>query len=611
VSGNDDATVDISDVASSILVTKTAAPTSLPEPGGTVDFTVRVDNTSAVDAVTIDSLIDDVHGDLNGQGTCSVPQVIAVDGFYECTFSASVTGTPGYSETDTATASGTDDDGVAVSEDDDATVTIVDVSKSLVATNQTFTTTPDVAIGEILTYEVSMVVQPGTMANMTLTDVFDRGLAFVTCESITPSPPTLTTTRGDFDTVCNTPTVSTEPTGSPNPADQGRRVEFDFGDVGNPTASAGTLTLRYTAVVLNSIENQRGVGLNNDVDWQWAEGSISTAASPVTIVEPELSLAKIASPTVALPGATITFTLSLSHDPASDTDSFDLILEDQVPSGLTYVPGSLAWTGVGLSPDGLDDSSAPSMYVMWDSFPLGESSEIRYQAILGNLPSGSSVTNTAFLQWSSLQGDFSTPQSTFNSLSTERDYDPGDPVNIYGLGASASIRVAQLPDTGFAPGQVTQLPPINMTPMYQGMGGMWLDIPALNVLFPIVGVPMGDQDWDLTWLWNRIGYLEGTAFPTWPGNTALTAHVYLPSGTPGPFVRLAELRWGDVVILQAYGQEYIYEVRQVRYVHPRDLSVLRHDEYDWLTLITCAGYDQVNDRYLRRVVVRAVLVEIR
>ena len=112
MSDDDDATVTITDVASSIVVTKTANPTSLPEPGGNVDFTVRIDNTSAVDTVTISSLIDDIHGNLNGQGNCSVPQVIAVGGFYECTFTASVNGSPGYSETDTVTASGTDDDGV-------------------------------------------------------------------------------------------------------------------------------------------------------------------------------------------------------------------------------------------------------------------------------------------------------------------------------------------------------------------------------------------------------------------------------------------------------------------------------------------------------------------
>lgn len=55
---------------------------------------------------------------------------------------------------------------------------------------------------------------------------------------------------------------------------------------------------------------------------------------------------------------------------------------------------------------------------------------------------------------------------------------------------------------------------------------------------------------------------------------------------------------------------HVYEVRQVRRVSPNDLSVLRHEEYDWLTLITCEGYDPVNDRYRHRLVVRALLVEV-
>ena len=75
---SDSATVTITGVASSIAVTKTPAPTTVDEPGGNVTFTVRVDNTSPVDSVTISSLTDDVHGDLNGQGSCTVPQAIAV-----------------------------------------------------------------------------------------------------------------------------------------------------------------------------------------------------------------------------------------------------------------------------------------------------------------------------------------------------------------------------------------------------------------------------------------------------------------------------------------------------------------------------------------------------
>ena len=53
-----------------------------------------------MDTVTITSLTDSIHGNLNGQGTCAVPQTIPAGGFYQCTFTANVTGNAGYSETD-------------------------------------------------------------------------------------------------------------------------------------------------------------------------------------------------------------------------------------------------------------------------------------------------------------------------------------------------------------------------------------------------------------------------------------------------------------------------------------------------------------------------------
>ena len=173
-----------------------------------------------------------------------------------------------------------------------------------------------------------------------------------------------------------------------------------------------------------------------------------------------------------------------------------------------------------------------------------------------------------------------------------------------------STDVAELPDTGFAPGRVSVLPAPSAEIRYRSLGDLWLEVPGLGIQIPIVGVPLQEQGWDVTQLWDQAGYLEGTAFPTWAGNTALSAHVYLSDGTPGPFVRLGELLWGDEVIIHAFGQRYRYEVREVTSVRPDDLSVLRHEEYDWVTLITCQGYDEQQDAYRSRMVVRAVLVEV-
>ncbi len=43
---------------------------------------------------------------------------------------------------------------------------------------------------------------------------------------------------------------------------------------------------------------------------------------------------------------------------------------------------------------------------------------------------------------------------------------------------------------------------------------MMLDIPSLGVSTPIVGVPINENGWDITWLGGNAGYLAGSAFPT-------------------------------------------------------------------------------------------------
>ncbi|MBO9367458.1 MAG: sortase, partial [Chloroflexi bacterium] len=505
--------------------------------------------------------------------------------------------------------------------DTDSVVTLPnsDLTKSIIATNQGFTPDPSVAIGEMLTYEVTFTVPAGgTMTHLKLTDTLDRGLAFVRCVSVTASGPAITTTLpGGFGDACNdptNPTVTTEPPGSPNPADAGRKITFTLGDVSNSGASNGTVSVRYTVVVLDSIENQDGVRLNNSATLTWDSGSLSTAAPEVTIVEPDFELTKEADRTVATPGSVITFTLTLRHTNASNVDAFDVVLTDVLPPGLTYVPGSL--TIVSGPPGGVtDDTAAPTLRVAWANFPLLTGSSrtqavVRFQAVLGNLAPGQRVRNTASLEWTSLPGDVSAPQSPYNALSTERYYDPGSNVNVYGVLASLDITVPRLPATGFAPGVVTPLPAQPAEKAYQALGNFWLEIPKLGVKMPIVGIPARGEEWDLTWLWDQAGWLEGTAYPTHAGNSAITAHVYLPNGQPGPFYKLDALRFGDAVIVHLGGQRYVFEVRQVQRVSPNTLSALRHEELPWLTLITCREYDPKTNSYRSRLIVRAVLVKI-
>lgn len=167
-----------------------------------------------------------------------------------------------------------------------------------------------------------------------------------------------------------------------------------------------------------------------------------------------------------------------------------------------------------------------------------------------------------------------------------------------------------LPETGFAPGVQTALPVQPEHLRYANLYSLWLEVPELRAYMPIVGIPKTAGGWNVTWLGDNAGYLNGTAFPTWEGNTGITGHVTLPSGVPGPFANLKDLQWGDEIILHAWGKRYVYQVRKVQTVRPNDVSVLKHEDRDWVTLITCQSYDERLDRYRWRLAVRAVLISV-
>jgi len=173
---------------------------------------------------------------------------------------------------------------------------------------------------------------------------------------------------------------------------------------------------------------------------------------------------------------------------------------------------------------------------------------------------------------------------------------------------------SSLPKTGFAPNKITSLPAQPAALAYAKLGDLWLEIPSLNVKSNIVGVPQNkDNSWDVTWLGNDTGWLNGTAFPTWNGNSVLTAHVTNASGVDGPFVALKSLQYGDQIIVHFGGVKYIYEVRSTKMARPYSTSYAFQSlqDYSYLTLITCQGYNPLNESYLFRRVVRAVLVDVK
>lgn len=165
-----------------------------------------------------------------------------------------------------------------------------------------------------------------------------------------------------------------------------------------------------------------------------------------------------------------------------------------------------------------------------------------------------------------------------------------------------------LPDTGFAPARITRLP--EQTKPYAQQAGVVLSIPRLGISIPVVGVALEDNGWNTDWLVNQAGWLKGSAFPGWQGNSVLAGHNYLADGSVGPFIGLEQLRWGDKIIVNAFGSSSIFEVREVKKVTSDDLTVLSHQESPHLTLITCKSFDEKTYSYRWRIVVQAVLIDV-
>ena len=303
VSDHDDAVVTITNTPSSIQVTKSATPATLPEPGGNATFDVKVENTSVVDAVTITSLSDNVYGDLDGEGTCDVPQTIAAGGSYSCSFSGAVSGNAGSSHTDVVTASGTDDDGNPVSDHDDATVQIDDTASSIEVTKSATPTT---------------LAEPGGNATFDVTVKNTSAVDSVTISSLSDN------VYGDLDGegTCNVP-FTLAPGAS-----------YDCSFSGAVSGNAGS---SHTDVVTASGTDDDGTPVSDHDD----------AVVTITNTPSSIEVTKSATPTtLPEPGGNATFDVTVKNTSAVDsvtiTSLSDNVYGNLDNKGSCDVPQTLA-----------------------------------------------------------------------------------------------------------------------------------------------------------------------------------------------------------------------------------------------------------------------------
>ena len=126
VSATTNATVAITNSPASIALTLGADPQFINPPSRQVTFSVRVDNTSEADSVTLTQLQDEFLGSLDGRGTCELPVEDIPPGFsYQCEFTATVAGSAGQQKSRTISATAIDDDLTPHTVTDNDVVTVI------------------------------------------------------------------------------------------------------------------------------------------------------------------------------------------------------------------------------------------------------------------------------------------------------------------------------------------------------------------------------------------------------------------------------------------------------------------------------------------------------
>jgi uncharacterized repeat protein (TIGR01451 family)/fimbrial isopeptide formation D2 family protein len=197
---------------------------------------------------------------------------------------------------------------------------------------------PNVRVGDLIEYELSIGLQEGQHQNLVLTDTLPQGLAFVGTVSINGDTTAPYSAAAPF-THANiaAPSVSGDPLTGPT------TVTWTVGDVVNVAdgnASNDVFVIRYRAQVLDEVHPQvNSITLTNNAQLTYttATGSAQqTASTSITLLQPTLTVSKSAAPAGGDPiidaGEVVRYTVDIVN--SGTAPAYDVVLQDIIPVGL-------------------------------------------------------------------------------------------------------------------------------------------------------------------------------------------------------------------------------------------------------------------------------------
>lgn len=607
------------------------------ELGQFVHYTYKVTNSGTSTLVAPFIVIDDNVDDVDGVVACSsAPSTLAPAAFFNCSATHTVTQTDLDSNfiTNNVTATAKDGDGDTVTSNT-ATKTVsahqgplIGIAKEVIKVEKVSAGTHDVTM-EILIKNYGNVTLHNVLVTDNLASTFPSQTTFVV-QSITSTDTSLNLNNNPDGTPIYNGSSNINLLGARNTLEVGQSKSFtlvvrviptSYGPFTNTAIAYGTSP---TDEVVN---DQSQTGLDPDPEPKDNDPTNNNEGTGVSfgarIFDPPFGIKTLDSneqpylkwTMVWINDTNIVGVHAVVHDPIP---AFTQFVPGLIDSGYGVPDGSPAGsTSLGVSCTPTEGSTATSTDLCYYegptlAYPRGQ---IIWEGTLGpdlGVVDPKDAENAISITFGVRVNDSLVVKNTAyidSDLNGDLDALDADERTIALADFIWDITPANLPDTGFAPNQVSLLP--KQTTLYNELGDFWLEVPKLDIKMPIVGIPMEDNIWDVSWLGNQAGWLNETAYPTSAGNSVITGHVYLPDGKPGLFVDLKKLGWNDIVTIHVGDRQFIYRVRQVKLVKPDDLSALKNESSSWITLVTCQGYDEESNSYINRQVVRAILVDIK
>lgn len=302
---------------------------------------------------------------------------------------------------------------------------------------------PTYTIGDEVQYTIRIDVIEGTIPNLVLTDVLPAGLTY-TAHTIAFGHMGMTVSNPTYNTRLGT----------------GQTVQFQFGDVVNPANGSNTddfIEVQIRARVDNVAANQNGTVLRNgeqaegsSVTVQYGTGTPTTITFdhdagtpgiqgvPITVVEPELEVDKTVSPSNQSLGDEVTYTVTVRHLGSSTSTAYDIVIQDTLPTGLSYVSGSTT-----LPPGDVTVSGQTLTFRISSLTVIAGSTSFTYRArVEPYAVVGDQLFNNAVMTWTSLPGATGASDSGRDGSGGVNDYTSSDsaPVTVGGTAFIEAVK---------------------------------------------------------------------------------------------------------------------------------------------------------------------------